>query len=175
VTENGSCGGGVWIRTTPDTFGTYRCVVELDDDTSHPITRDTAPAYARAILQAVSAAEYDAAVIRQMTQGSGLGRESAVCLVRALRGERPPIAWPSPLRLEPGVSAAAGEPFLAVWIHGVAVGQWTVGQAREHAAGVMEAVEVADLDGGYLRALRAVDVDMANARAVVGDLGNHRP
>ena len=168
----GALSGSVWIRTLPDLDGVYRCVVEIDDDISHPINRDTAPTYTRAILQAVSRAEYDAAVIRQL--GPKTNQQAAAQLVAGMRGERPPIAWPSPLQLEPGVSAFTGDAFLHVRVGSRTVGQWTIPDAREHATAVMEAVEVADLDGGYLRALRSIDVDEPRARTVVDDLANHR-
>jgi len=164
--------GGVWIRTVPDMEGIYRPVVELDDDTSHPIDDVTAVAYARAILVAVAYAEYDAAVIRQMT--TVCNQEAAVDLVRRMRGDRPLLVWPAPLELEPGVSARTGEAFLAVSLHGLRVGQWDMAQAREHALGVLEAVEVAPLDSAYLRALRAIDVEEGRARVVVDDLARYR-
>jgi len=164
----------VWIRTVPDLDGTYRCVVEIDSDTSHPITRDTASVYAGAVLQAAARAEQDAAVIRQITKVTA-SPERAVEVVRLLRGDRPPIDWPSPLRLEPGVSSRTGEGFLLVRIgDGDPVGQWTPAAAREHATGVMESVEVADLDGAYLRALRTIGIDETRARNVVDDLAGHR-
>lgn len=163
---------GVWVRTSPDVFGVYRCVVELDDDVSHPIDRDTAPAYVGAVLQAAARAEYDAAVIGQ-TAGFDGSPQTGGFVVQQLRDARPEILWPSPLSLTPGVSHRTGEGFLDVGVGGRLVGQWDCGQAREHALRVMEAVEVAGLDRGYLAVLHGIGVGDSEARAVVAGLRCH--
>ncbi len=168
----------VWIRTTPDLDGIYWVVLEIDDDTSHPLPVASAMVHARAVLAAVARAEYDAAVVRQMTKVGKAGDKDhrhAATLVGMMRNDRPPIEWPSPLALEPGVSAFTGDPFLHVMIRGRIVGQWTIPDARDHAIGVLEAVEAAYLDGGYLRALRTAGIDDPQARAVVDNLATHRP
>jgi len=167
----------VWIRTTPDLDGIYLVVLEIDDDTSHPLDADTAMAYARAVLCAVARAEHDAAVVSQMRkigEGGREGLQAAAELVGSIRGDRPPISWPTPLELAPVVSTATGAPFLTVSIKVTAVGQWTMEDARGHALGVLEAVEAADLDAAYLRALRGLEIDEQRARAIVADLANHR-
>jgi hypothetical protein len=167
-------GGVVWIRTASDITGTYRVVLEIDDDTSHGLTREGAQAYATAVLAAVARAEYDAAVIRQITTIADLG--TAGMLVTAIRADRPPITWPTPLTLIPGVSAATRAAFLHIAIRTKVIGQWTIPDAREHAAAVLEAVEVADLDGGYLMALRSspLSIDEIVARAMINDLAKYR-
>ncbi len=166
----------VWIRTVPDMGGTYRVVLEIDDDTSHPLDAGAAMTYARAVLSAVARAEHDAAIVRQMRKISdGNGLQMASELVGSIRADRPPIAWPTPLQLDPGVSMATGDAFLRILVKGEPVGQWTPGDARDHALGVLEAVEAADLDGAYLRALRGVGIDDGRGRSVVDDLVNYRP
>lgn len=173
MTEHDTNQGQVWIRTAPTPGGTYRVTLEIDDDTAQVLGRGWAQIYASAILAAVARAEYDAAVIRQMTAVAG--QTAAVALVAQMRADRPPITWPTPLTLDPGVSAATGAAFLHILIKGEIVGQWTIPDAREHALAVLEAVEVADLDGAYLRALRSsCGVDEHQARVVVDGMAEHR-
>lgn len=165
----------VWIRTEPDLDGTYRPVLEIDDDTSYPLTADSAAIYANEILRAAAIAEYEAAVVAQMTKVSGGDATTAAQVVGDLRGDRPDTTPLTPLRLIPGVSAFTGEAFLIVEIRGQQVGQWTTAAAREHALFALEAVHVADLDSAYLRWLRSGPaVDEPRARAVVEDLANFR-
>lgn len=106
--------GSVWVRTVPGPDGTYHPVLEIDDDTAFPLTPTTAHAHAVAVLAAVAHAEYDAAVLHQMGSGGQQNQQHAAQLVHALREDRPPIAWPSPLALDPGVSAFTGRAFLTV-------------------------------------------------------------
>lgn len=166
--------GSVWVRTVPDPDGTYHPVLEIDEDTAFPLTPDTAHAHATAVLAAVARAEYDAAVLHQMGSGGEQNRQHAGQLVRALREDRPPIAWPSPLTLDPGVSAFTGRPFVVVQIHGRPVGQWTPQDARGHAVHVLEVVEGARLDTAYHQRLVGFGVDPGKAARIVDDLGNHR-
>lgn len=161
------------ILTQPDIDGTYRVTLEIDADTSYNLDRCTAQTHATAILAAVARAEHDAAVIRQMRK-VGTGREAAVELITTIRADRPAIDWPAPLQLTPGVSSKTGDPFLHVTIKRKAIGQWTMDDARNHAMSVLEAVEVADLDGAYLRALMTIGVDEPRARATVGNLADFR-
>lgn len=168
----------VWIRTEPDLDGVYRVVLEVDDDNAYPLDEKAALQYASEILRSVAIAGYDAAVIAQMTQAGGgadNAQEVAVQLVSELRADRPPAARATPLSLLPGVSAFTGKPFLHVQINGRTVGEWSSEAARRHALAVLEAVHVAELDSGYLRALRSlINLDEPTARAVVEDLVNHR-
>jgi hypothetical protein len=163
----------VWARTVPDLDGTYHAALEIDDDTAFPLTDTTAHAHAVAVLSAVARAEYDAAVLHQLG-GPPEDQIRAGQMVSVLRDLRAPIAWPSPLTLEPGVSAFNGRPFLTVNIHGRPVGQWTPSDARGNALHVLEAVEAASLDTDYGRVLRDVGVPAEQARTVVADLATHR-
>ena len=131
--------GTVWIRTTPAAHDTYRPVLEIDDDTAHDLGGGTAWRHAHAVLAAAARAEHDAAVIRQMSAPDADNARRAAELVALLREDRPPIEWPTVLTLEPVVSAFTGDAFLLVQIRGRAVGQWTTGDAREHAIAAIEA------------------------------------
>jgi hypothetical protein len=159
-----------WIRTAPDMQGVYRTSVDVNDDVSFPLTRETAATYAYHILGAVAEAEYDAAIIRQLTKVTG-DEKDAVQIVADLRADRPVPAKVGPLTLEPGVSVYTGKAFLEVKVDGRGIGQWDAPDAREHALAALEAVLVADLDGAYLRTRRTlVHLDDGLSRTIVGDL-----
>jgi hypothetical protein len=164
----------VWVRTDPGTDGVYRVSIDASNDTSFGLDQASALTYAMSVLDAASRAEYDAAVIRQMTKVGSGGAVHAVALVQQLRADRPEPSPVGPLQLIPGVSAATGDPFLAIHLNGQQVGQWTPGDARGHAVHVLECVLVADLDSAYLRGLQAIGIEEDRARAVVDDLINHR-
>lgn len=179
--------GAVWVRTMPALDGDgYRPVLEIDEDTSADLGDGVALQHALTVLAAVTCAETDAAVLRQMSGGIPGGRKDladlaaaddvtrAVELVALLREKRADLTWPTPLALIPGVSMRFREPFLHVQIRGRLVGQWTAAAARQHATGVIEASVVAALDTDYLSVLRLCDIPEAKARGVVDDLRTHR-
>ena len=166
----------VWIKTDPTPDGTgYVVTLEVGQDTARILTPDEAMAHAAGVLAAAHRAEYDAAVLAQLTK-LGIERESVAMLIRQLRDDRPPLdpAATHPLTLEPCVNAA-GKPFITVASPGREQGQWTTEDARSHAIAVLECVAVADLDAAYLRALTGlIGIDRSRARRVVEDLVNHR-
>lgn len=166
----------IWVRTVPTSDG-YQAVLEIDDDTAHPLTAAVAHAHAAAVTAAVARAEYDAAVLHQLGRDPRHSTIPAPAghLIRTLRAARPAITWPTPLTIEPGVSAFTRDPFLTVLIHGRAVGQWTPDDARGHAIHVLEVVEGAALDGAYRQALCTLGVAPGDAGWIIGRLGEHRP
>ena len=166
----------VWIKTdpTPDGSG-YIVTLEVGQDTARILTPDEAMAHAAGVLAAAHRAEYDAAVLAQLTK-LGIDREGTVMVVRQLRADRPPLdpAVTYPLTLEPCVNGA-GVPFITVASPGHEQGQWTTTDARSHAIAVLECVAVADLDAAYLRALTGlIGLDKNRARRAVEDLVNYR-
>ena len=163
----------VWLRTTADENGAYRCTLEVNDDVALFLDRAGAAAYAYNLLNAVAIAEYDAAVLAQLTSMSN--QEAAVQIVVDLRKDRPEGRQYGPLQFMPGVNQH-GKPFLTVHLGETVLGQWSLPDARTHALHALESVLVADLDSAYLRLLRgAVGVDENTARNTVDDLINHRP
>lgn len=166
----------IWIKTQPDIEGTYRVVLETGEDASIFLDEHAAMAYASEILRAVASAEYDAAVLAQMSRIAQKGEvdEMSAMVVTDLRQERPPLQWSTPLALVPGVSHRTRKAFLTVELNGLAVGQWDLKDAREHAAFVVEAVHAADLDNAFYRLMRKMDVDDPTARSAVGNLAKHR-
>lgn len=168
--------GSVWIRSHPDEQGIYRLVLEMGPDDSIPLTRALADAWAREVLSAVAAAEYDAALVRQM-RAMGLDDGAVVVMVQEMRadraGETPSSLIPG-LSLTAGVSARTGDGFLTLARHGKPVGQWSMDDAREHAVTMLTAIEVAGLDGAYLRAAEKFGLDRNRALQAVDDLGRFR-
>jgi len=168
--------GDAWIHTEPTPDGTgYMVTLIVDEDRSISLERPVAMEYAYTVLKVVSYAEYDAAVLKQITQR--VDRESAMQIVVDLRKDRPEpdFAVMTPLSLEPGVNTR-GEAFVVVKKDGEQVGTWSVEQAREHALTILEAISVAELDEAYLRCLKGViGVEGHIAQAMVGDLQEFRP
>jgi hypothetical protein len=56
----------IWIKSEPDAQGRYHLYLELGEDDVVPLGVDDAYGWAREVLSAVAAAEYDAAVMRQL-------------------------------------------------------------------------------------------------------------
>lgn len=148
--------GAVWVRTAPvPDRTTYTLAIELTPDRAVPIPGERAAgAWSRAVLRAVAEAEYDAAVLRQVAS-LGLTAEHGIRIVQDLRARRTAVRWPArdAFRLDPGVSAFTGLPFLHVVIDGKPCGQWTTRAARAHALAVMEAAVVCELDSAYRQVL----------------------
>ncbi|MGH3813433.1 MAG: hypothetical protein ACRDUV_13425, partial [Pseudonocardiaceae bacterium] len=170
----------VWIKSEPTVDGTaYVVTLEASDDVAVTLTPERALRYAWGVLDAAHRASYDAAVLAQLTSvgRQQLSVETVAQMVIDMREDRPPLdeAATAPLRFEPGVSQAKQHPFLGIYLNGERLGQWAVADAREHAMAVLEAVVVADLDGGYYRALTGlVGLEEPRARNVVADIANHR-
>lgn len=166
----------VWLRSDVMPDGSYRAVVEFDLDHSAALTHERAMRYSTAILDAVQAAEYDAAVLRQLTGRLALDATAAGQLItRDLRAARRPLrSTGTALALRPGVTAE-GHAFLVVSIGGSEVGQWSLADARGHALYALEASLAADYDATYHRTLVAkIGVTDRVARATVQDIGNYR-
>lgn len=175
----------VWVRTDPTPDGVYRVTIEADEDTARILTPDEAYAYAAGVLAAAARAEYDAAIVAQLTAlltdkhtSAAQARHNAAATMLEIRQQRPPLdtSATTPITLTPGVSHKTGEPFLAIDVHGETVGQWTIPDARSHALHVLESIEVADLDAGYRRALRSlIGLTDGVAQNVIGDVARFRP
>lgn len=169
--------GSIWVRSDVLPGGGYGIVIDFDADHSTRLDEASAVRYALAVLDAVQAAEYDAAIIRQLHGKLGLDQQVAAEFVakearptrRALRPTGTPLA------LTPGVSHRDGRGFLSVTVAEKPVGQWELTDAREHARHILEAVVAVDYDDAYYAALTGpLGLDADRARAVVADIGEHR-
>lgn len=169
-------GGSFWIRTEPTIDGSaFVVTLSISEDYAVTLTPARANAYAGTLLAAAADAEYDAAILAQMTGKLALTDETAGQLIVDLRKERTSrIA--AGLTFVPGVSQRERHPFIRIEKDGEGLGQLEVPAARRHALHVLEAVPVADLDAAYLKILRGmVGLDEPRAREVVQDIINHRP
>lgn len=166
----------IWVVSDVAPDGTYVATVQASDDVAVVLNRRRALAYAMALYTAVGYAEYDAAVIRQLTS-IGISKQLAAQCVADLRADRAPIddTATAPLRFVPLVTAAKGEPALFVEVNGRRVSQWTPAEGRQHAGHVLDISAAVDLDAAYFRFLRGpLRLDEGRARAVVSGLGEHR-
>lgn len=166
----------IWVISDVAPDGTYVTTVQASDDVAVVLDRDRALAYAVALYTAVGYAEYDAAVLAQLTT-LGVGDRMAAECVADLRDDRAPVddAATAPLRFVPLVTAAKREPALFVEVGGKRIAQWTTADGRQHAGHVLDICAGVDLDAAYFRFLRGpVGLDDDRARAVVESLGEHR-
>jgi len=165
---------GFLISSEPTMHGTYVVTLAISPDFILTLTPTRATAYAAALVTAAQQAEYDAAVYAQITTRLGLGRDEAVLLVQAMRGDRLPIEA-SGIQFVGGVSDRLKHPFVHFLKDGEMIGQMDVPSARRHALHVLEAPAAADLDALYHRVLRSlIGVDDPVARSVVGNISDHR-
>jgi len=172
----GEHANGVWIKSEPDEAGAYHLFLELGPDDVLPLSAKDVATWAWQVLTAVAIAEYDAAVLRQLT-AFGSKREAAtfVLAMRDDRADGQEIDMIEGLCLIPGVSATNWEPFLTLSRHGVDVGQWSRSDAREHVLNVQQALAVTDLDSAYLRVLRSrIGLDEHHAHFLVEHLSEYR-
>lgn len=176
----------VWVSSkfTPD--GTYILAIEFSLDVALPLNTDQARAYSAEVLRATVIAQYDAAILRQLTETLHATTKDAALAVRMLRDDRPELDKTAlgPLCITPSVSAITGKPYLACTVavprgrtgpydrDGQRRWHWTIAEGRQHARHVLEESNLIDLDLAYRRWLIAhCDVDEAHALHVVRDLG----
>lgn len=164
----------VVVRTEPTLDGDgYIVTVEFSDDETLALDQEAAYAYAAYVLAACVRAQYDAGVMRQM-KALGVPKDAATQMVSDLRKGRPSLDHRWPITLEPIVSIYDGHPRLNVHYGRTLRGQWEISPAQDHALGVLEALEAADLDTAYHHALVSkVGIETERARAVVQDVGSY--
>jgi len=168
----------IWVKADVDLAGNYRLVVEYNADTAETFDQPRATAYATEVFTAAAYAEYDAAVMAQMTKKLGLPMEAVAEVIRGLRADRPPLnqAALGLLRMEPGIAARNMKPFLkcSLTCHPMEW-QWDPADANQHAGYVVQCYPVANLDSAYRRYLVGViGIDQNRAMHAVEDLANWR-
>lgn len=155
--------------------GAYATAIHFNGGRSRLLDPAEALAYAAGVARAAMTAEYDAAVVRQLT-GMGLPLAAIATCIRDMRGQRPPPdpAATAPLTLIPGVGQVTRTAFVVVALGGREIGQWTPAEARAHAMNVLIVSAGADLDATYHRHLvDEIGLDPAAAAAMVCDLDPH--
>lgn len=173
----------MWVITEPLPDGEgYMVTIQLNQDNVLSLTPDQATMWAKGFLTAAARAEYDTAVIRQLSAKLKISVQDAVRQVMTMRDDRPPVEGVDPLTLEPGVAmdGTSEDPtfraFIAMYLPGrKKYGQVDPKGAREHALIVLESIAVAELDAAYKRSLIGqVGVAEGTARQVIHDLANFR-
>jgi hypothetical protein len=157
---------------TPD--GVYVPTITLDDRHLLTLDRERALHYVAAWADAIARAEFDAAVLAQLT-GIGLDEQTAAAvIVGDLRPDRPPIdpAGTAPLRLEPVLSARTKRGQVAAYLGDEHVVQLDAPAVYDHIANVLPVVMTCDLDAAYRRyAVGHLKQPVWRAEAMVADLG----
>lgn len=169
----------IYVRTVPDIEGRrYHAEISQGEDTVLTLTPDQAVQWAGAVHAAVAAAEYDAAVYRQLDSflpGNVDERDQVIMqVITDLRGDRPAQYFVGPVSAQPVVNTSI-EPRVTMFVNGLPTGQWTVDLAREHASQCLEVAQVVKLDTDYLRVLTGViGLDVGRGMAMINDLGQYR-
>lgn len=172
----------VWIHTQPDVLGeTYLVTVSVGSDYTQTFTPEEAVQYAHYLSTVLARAEYDAAVIKQLTS-RGLEKPVAAHFVVDLRDERPDLDDRWILVATPFVGFRTGLPGVTMSLNPAycggrddELGAWEADQVRDHINHMLASPQAADLDAAYLRMLKGViGLDDGVARAVVGSLDEYR-
>lgn len=167
-------GNAVWVISDRTHDDHYLVAIQVGPDTTIPLTDEQGVAYARAVYAAAAHAEYDAAVITQLT-AAGVPLTDAGHAIVELRAERAPVDTGTRLTFTPIVSARDHRPSVHVALDGRVFTQWAPADARGHAGYVLDALEAVKLDAHYLAlCVRPLGLPVDTARAMVGDLINHR-
>lgn len=156
---------------TPE--GRYGIVLSRGD-AMRWLSREEVLLHCAATIAAAVAAEHDAAVFKQLTGPLELPVDHAAETLNDLRKRRPPADAQAlqPIGLEPGVTTQ-GKPFLVVSVGGHKIGQWTPGDARNHAMACLELAAAVPLDNAYFDFMTDDHVMPHQvARNVIGDLAN---
>jgi len=166
----------VWVESDRTPQGIYRATIHPTPDVSIPLGHAQATVYAEAVVLVCEYADYDAAVIAQLT-ALGISVEQAAEQVAEMRKQRrvPPRAATAPLVFTPVVSASTGRPYVHVYLRGKALTQWSTDDARGHAMHVLSVAVAATLDRRYHEHLtRVVGLTAEQAATTVHNLRGHR-
>jgi hypothetical protein len=169
--------GHIWVSSEMTGDGEYAVTVTFSPDQVVSLPTDKALDYARAVIELAQRAEYDAAILAQLTDKGGLPvRTAAEYIADSIRPFREPISTGTQLSLLPGVSSGTMRPFLGIELDGNLIGEWTVADALDHGYAVLDTISVTGLDNGYYRSLvERLGVDESRARAIVTSIADFRP
>jgi len=167
----------IWVRSEVLPDGSYTIGFNIGPDLAWTLPPRAATAYAVACITLSMAADHDAAVLRQLTQGAQLSlADSARFLheaVRSPRSARRPCS--GPLQFEAGLRMD-GKPFIASTVNGRPLGQLSPADLRGHASNVLTVVAAVDLDSNLHHALtRRMELDDPTARAFITTLPEFWP
>jgi hypothetical protein len=171
-----------WVQSDVMPDGSYGASITVDSDTAFALDEPTATTYAAGCFAAAMTADHCCGVMRMMTEIGGLSAEEATDYVRLYATLAPiPVG---PLRFVPTVGRAkhprpdAGSvvPAVEVLHDGRKLGWVDPNQLRDHAAGVLDALAAARLDGQLKHMLtETIGLGEDHAAMMVGDLSRFLP
>lgn len=160
---------GVYLSVCAyDPAGGHGCHLFWGKQKIRQLSPGDAAAYAAELTWIVAAAEYDAAMLAQLTELE-VPRRLTGQLIRQVRADRRPIleSATSPLRFQPIVSSLTGKGRIVCTL-GEQEWTWDLATARQHLLHVMEVTAQVDLDLAYGTHLTGiVGLEAERARKVV--------
>lgn len=158
--------------------GSYGTTLSLGEDVAWTMPASRTTRYAAAVTALATAAEHDAAVYGSLTC-KGLPSDLIGAVIVGCRDARPGTRrWTAPLVITPGIALREPHPpFLTVYHRERQdlMWQWTPGDARQHAAHVLQAATAAALDSTLAAVLASFGVDPETRAAAVDHVGGHWP
>ncbi len=164
------------VVSEPRGRGGYICAMYLGGRLLRALDADAAAAYCAEWTWAISCAEHDAAVLKQLTE-MGIAKRYVAQPIRHLRADRRPIieAAAAPVTLAPIVSGRTGEGLVQGSVDGVRF-QWDLTTARTHVMYVAEVSAASVLDTAYSTHLRGIiGLDDTDASKYVTRLRSYMP
>lgn len=156
--------------------GVYYPVVQFGPDVIRPLNRQEARDYVTGLAVTLAYAEYDAAVLAQMSDVMSGDLQAAGYMVAELRANRPEVdrAATAPFVFLPIVSHRTRKPMVSVVLNGTELGMWAPDDVQHHMLAILSGPIHADLDQHYARCLVGqMGIEEPRARNVVMDLGNY--
>lgn len=152
----------------------YFVTFSVNDEDRMVFSDEDAIRWAQAITTALTDAEYEAAIFRQMNR-LGVRIESTTALVADLRSQQPEVQ-PGPLGIwMRGATNNEGKAFIQVMRLQDSFGQMDPEAARAHVAGVLESMAIAKRDTTYLRTLvNKAGMNLGSATQSVAAVGMYR-
>lgn len=164
--------GEYTVRSSADPLSDgYYAAIDFDQDTTILLDAETTPSVANAMIQVVTYAEYDVAVLKQL-RSQVSDENTAIQAVVDLRGMRPKpdLSALAPYSFTPGVNQET-KPFVTVYKNEEAVAQIDLDALRGMAIDLMDAVHAAQLDQIYHTYLtETIGVSSDAATGVIGTL-----
>lgn len=164
---------GVWVNTAPDEDDTYFVTLSLDADHITRLDDETLNQWVAHVTSAATAAEHDSIVMTMLTKHAGVTKEAAGAIVFGAREVRKLPESPLEVRLEPGVSAITGKPFLRLHHGNQAIGSWEVDDAKDHVYGVLAARASTILDSAVVAAMKTIGLPRNTAVNFISAMGEY--
>ena len=166
----------MWVRSQPDPVtGEFLLTIDYAEDASVALTFDEGITYAMSFLEALTKAEYQAAILNQMSDK--MGQQEAMTLLMDFREATTNLLKAGPMALVPGVTIGNDKYVAFVEVSPDRGDSWTwrADEVRDHTSGVLEIAHGVALDQTYYDVLtKVVGLPEASSRHIIMDLMNHR-